>query len=151
MKVVFSEQFEQDLRYHFGKGKDLVEEIGFFFRRIKSSLFGFKRSIKFAYQRVRYGVDESMTWSLDSYLREHILKLLKQFLEQADGFVDLTYHKHPDGRTQKQWIEDMIKTFEQYEKLEDEDWMHMEKKAEFKKIKKEMKDLFGELFESLWW
>lgn len=104
------------------------------------------------FQLARYGVDDSMTYGLDSYLVDHIAKLLRQYLEDSSGVVDLKYSKHPDGRTQEQWVVDTIKAFEKYKELMDVDRrLTAKEERELLKFKEEMKDLFGELFESLWW
>lgn len=69
------EDIQIDIEYRIG-------EVRHFFRRIR-----------WAYQRARYGIDDSMLWGIDEYLIEHILDLVRAFRvaesyhERSKGFV----------------------------------------------------------------
>lgn len=122
------------------------------------------REIKWAIQRALYGIDESMTYDLDGYLVDHITKLLKQYKAQAEDYVDLEFHKDKSGKTQKQWLDEMIHAFETYKPasdmvcnyaIENNVDITQEMITKFSRIstrkRNKLKELFGELFESLWW
>ena len=122
------------------------------------------RSIKWAIQRAIYGIDDSMTYDLDSYLVRHIAKLLKQYKAQADDFVDLEFFKDKSGKTQKQWLDEMIHAFENYQNGTDmccdysiENNIDITGKmiSKFNRIstrrRNKLKELFSEFFNTLWW
>lgn len=122
------------------------------------------REIKWAIQRALYGIDDSMTYDLGSYLVEHIAKLLKQYKVQAGEYIDMEFNKDSKGKTQKKWLDEMIKAFEKYENgtdaccnysIETGEDIRKEMVEKFNRIstrrRNKLKELFGELFDTLWW
>lgn len=122
------------------------------------------RKIKWAIQRALYGIDDSMTYDLDHYLIDHIAKLLRQYKVQAEENVDLEFNKDSRGKTQKQWLDEMIGAFEKYENgtdaccnysIESGEVITKKMIAKFNRVatrrRNKLKELFGELFDTLWW
>lgn len=101
-----------------------------------------KRSIRFLYQRLTRGWDDSDTWSLDQPLAKLILPRLRRFNEIRGG--------HPSSLTEEEWntiLNKMIAAFEWYAS---EDRYGAD---EFENIKKHQEgiDLFAEWYAGLWW
>lgn len=116
----------------------------------------FFRRIKWAYQRARYGIDDSMLWGIDEYLTEHILDLVKAFR------VAETYHERSKGFVR--YLDTVEAAFDDYirwrnqdeasyianvvEQEPDYEWADIEKLRTAKRRK--LKVLFNKNFEALW-
>lgn len=103
-----------------------------------------KRSLRFVYQRVIRGFDDSETWSLDHSLAKLILPRLKQFNKIRTGY--------PSDITDEEWeaiLHEMIAAFEWF--ASDDRWnFGPEYEARFKKAQKGV-ELFAKHYHSLWW
>lgn len=107
---------------------------------MKDIIYKYKRKIKFLYQRVFRGWDDSDTWNLDYKIAEFTLPRLKRFKE--------LHNSYPVGLTEEEWIviiDEMIYSFEttlnediDYDKV---DWDKVERGYM----------LFGKYFRNLWW
>ena len=103
----------------------------------------FKRSVRFLYQRLTRGWDDTETWNLDARLSEHIIPRLKRFKE-----VNQCY---PPDLTPETWdivIDKMIFSFE-WTASPCEDRIMMDDKNSAKV--REGLDLFAKYFQHLWW
>lgn len=102
------------------------------------------RSIKFFYQRLTRGFDDSATWSLDIHLAGLILPRLKRFKE-------LNTHTYPNGLTPELWVEILDKMIFAFEYTLDESRMFGSKfdEAEYERVKEGL-SLFGQYFHALW-
>lgn len=67
-----------------------------------------KRNKKWEKQQKKYGgYDDRVAWSLNTFMTEQIYIWLKMYLNNADGFIDLTFYKFDiDGKilTEKEAI-----------------------------------------------
>ena len=96
--------------------------------------------MKWWYQKIRYGVNDSEMWSLDITIAKFILPKLKTFRNSTCGY--------PGNITQKKWeqkLDDMIfameYTINQFKQEYTEE--------DFKRIKKGFQ-AFGDYFNDLW-
>lgn len=102
----------------------------------------FKRSIRFLYQRLTRGWDDTETWNLDARLSEHIVPRLKRFKE-----INPCYPPDITSREWDQIIDKMIFSFEWtatevIDRAEDGETMA--------KVHEGV-ELFGKYFLHLWW
>jgi hypothetical protein len=100
-----------------------------------------KRDVKFVWQRLTRGWDDSETWSIDYSLSKIILPRLKRFTEVRCG--------HPYDMTDEEWQRDLGKMIAAFEFAgSDKRW-----EAEPEEYKKHQEgiDLFAKNFFSLWW
>lgn len=101
-----------------------------------------KRSIKFLWQRLTRGFDDSQTWNLDARLAEHILPRLKRFKEVNIGY--------PPDLTWEEWqaiLDQMIMAIEWHAS----DCVERDGSADrYFKVSEGM-ELFGRYFCHLWW
>lgn len=98
-----------------------------------------KRSIKFWWQRLTRGWDDSDTWSLDMTIAEFILPRLKKYREVNKG-IPYTFTKETWNAALDEMIYYMTCIANRYEDI-DIDW----DRAEIGKA------LFFKYFEDLWW
>lgn len=108
-------------------------------RKLKYSLV--KRRIKYLWQRLTRGWDDSDTWSLDSTIAEFVLPRLIRFKELNNG--------HPGNLTWDEWnniLDDMIWSMQA---IVDDKQYNYDKETD-ERIQKGL-DLFGEYFLGLWW
>jgi len=123
-------------------------------------LFEYGRQIKYAYQRVFNGYDETVTWDISSYLAEMLPKWMKTLKENKHGtpnsaFEGLPFENEDEGSysdesweiAKKRWesvLDEIIVGFETYR---DDQWLSEEgSRGKFDKAMK----LFVENFESFW-
>lgn len=94
--------------------EDLFDEKYPLYEKIADIIYckirNFFRPVKFAYQRVVRGFDESATWSVDYYLIEHTLKLLQEYKRIRFDFIAEREEFERD-------FELILKGFEGYKKL----------------------------------
>ncbi len=101
------------------------------------------QSVKFLYQRLTRGFDDSATWSLDIHLAGLILPRLKRFKE-------LNTHAYPNGLTPELWAEILDKMIFAFEFTVSDDKMFGKfDESEYEKCKEGLR-LFGEYFHALW-
>jgi hypothetical protein len=101
------------------------------------------RSVRFLYQRLTRGWDDSVTWSLDIHLAGLILPRLKRFKE-------LNTHAYPNGLTPESWAEIIDKMIYAFEFTMNEDKMFGKfNEAEYDRAKEGLQ-LFGQYFHALW-
>lgn len=101
------------------------------------------QSIKFFWQRLTRGFDDSATWSMDIHLAELILPRLKRFKE-------LNTHTYPNGLTPEEWniiLDKMIFSFAYT--LDDGRMFGAFEESEYEKAKEGL-GLFGQYFHALW-
>lgn len=105
----------------------------------------FKQKLKFLYQRLTRGWDDSDTWSLDTTIAEFTLPRLKRFKELNIG--------HPPELTSEEWDAILDKTIKAMELIATE-WDYKPctlSVSEEEVIIQEGLDLFGKYFRHLWW
>ena len=103
------------------------------------------RKIKFFFQRLTRGWDDSDTWSLDYTIAQFVLPRLKRFKELNIGA--------PSDLTEETWdeiLDKMIKAMENTIKQWDEDLTEEETEKMWEETEEGHK-LFGEYFSGLWW
>jgi hypothetical protein len=159
LKVVFTDSFMRDMRYHFGGGENFKESIEFFFSHIKDSIRDCKCWCIHAWQRVfNEGIDDTMTFSMDETLAYMIEKMLKQYLRDADGFIII-------DKRQREYIKECIKAFKDYTEFENfpmtkkEEKMlkenpkayFAEKDKQYNDLLRRMRKLFTKQYARLWW
>jgi hypothetical protein len=101
-----------------------------------------KRDIKFFFQRVYRGWDDSETWSLDSSLAKIVLPRLKRFRELYGG--------RPARLTTEEWaniIDEMIFAFEFH--TSEERWCCTDK-DKWNRVNNGL-ELFGKYYSHLWY
>lgn len=118
---------------------------------VESWLYCRVRSIKFLYQRLTRGFDDSATWSLDDHLAKLILPRLKRFKE-------LNTHAWPGGRgdpsdpaTPEAWhgmLDQMIFAFE-WHANDEKKYCSDYDEAEYQKVEEGLR-LFAKYFGALW-
>lgn len=101
-----------------------------------------KRSVRFFFQRLLRGWDDSETWSLDYSLAKIIAPRLKRFKEVTCG--------HPADSTEKQWNEDLDKMIAAFEFLGSEERWSNTDKNKWNEVQEGI-DLFSKHFINLWW
>lgn len=102
-----------------------------------------KRSIKFLYQRLTRGFDDSITWNLDARLAEHILPRLKRF-------KGITIAYPPELSSWDEWqvvLDKMIFALEWHSA----DCSERDNSVENYDKVVEGITLFGKFFGALWW
>jgi hypothetical protein len=110
------------------------------FRHNRLSLF--IRSLRFFFQRLTRGWDDSQTWNLDARFSEYMLPRLRRFRE--------IHCAYPCELTPEEWnaiLDKMIFAMEwlSTDMLEREETVEMWNKVQ------EGMELFGKFFTSLWW
>lgn len=102
--------------------------------------------IKFAWQRVFRGYDDSANWNLETYLADLINKITLDMAENGCGY--------PNGLNEKKWKEILQQIsfgFGSY--LEMSSGVYSFKDKEYKRLEKEFKKglkLFTEYYGNLW-
>lgn len=103
-----------------------------------------RRSIRFWFQRLTRGFDDSETWSLDWSLAQLILPRLRRFRELNNGY--------PYGESEKTWnnkLDKMIAAFEYF--ANGKQWeVSKDTMGELYKHKQSLK-LFAKYYDHLWW
>lgn len=103
------------------------------------NLYLLRRSIRFFYQRLTRGWDDSDTWSLDVTIAKFVLPRLKRFKELNNGF--------PYEETQESWnekLDDMIYAMEfELKQFDTNDY-------DMNRVNRGF-ELFGKHFHYLWW
>ena len=111
-----------------------------------------KRTDMWAEQRkICGGYDERVSWNLNTFMAEQIFTWLNIYLDNADGFVDLTFYKfNIDGEelTEKDAILKALSNLEFYLKYQDSD--NETEKECLSKIQ-EAFNIIGLIFPALWW
>ena len=111
-----------------------------------------KRNDMWAEQRkICGGYDERVSWNLNTFMAEQIFTWLNIYLDNADGFVDLTFHKFDiNGKklTEKEAIQKALSDLEFYLKYQDSD-AETEKEC-LSKIQ-EAFNIIGLISPALWW
>lgn len=104
-------------------------------------------SIKYAYQRVVRGYDDTAKWDLSTYLTSITIPVLKDMIDNASG--------HPHELTEQKWkdiLSEIIAGFElmdkEWDDLEEDDYIKNYKKNN-KQIEKSLK-LFAKWYRNLW-
>lgn len=100
-----------------------------------------KRSIRFFFQRLIRGWDDSETWSLDHSLAVVILPRLKRFRKLTVGT--------PGDLTQKEWYAILDQMIETFEFIASEKYWEANYK-DYERLSKGL-DLFREYYFTLWW
>lgn len=98
--------------------------------------------IKFAFQRMFRGYDDTAKWALNDYIADIAIPMLKHLVKNGVG--------NPVSTTDKQWKADlrkMIKGFEAYKKIQ---YSANPNFSKLDKIQTEGLRLFAENFSSLW-
>lgn len=110
--------------------------------KIKSIKRNLNRSVRFFWQRLTRGWDDSETWSLDYSLSKLIAPRLKRFKEVTCG--------RPADTTEQQWNEDLDKMIAAFEFLGSEErWSNYDKKK-WTEVQEGI-DLFAKNYIGLWW
>jgi hypothetical protein len=102
-----------------------------------------KNEIKWAYQRVKYGYDERVTWSIDYYLCEYIPIWIRK----------IKNHGHPIKTNQKEWndtLESIAVGFESGLKMLDSISIKNNEYKEWNKKFDEGMENFIQYFFQLW-
>ncbi len=110
-----------------------------------------KRLKKYKKQKEKYGFDSRETWNLDKMFAEWLYTRCTMYLKEADGIVDLEFHKFEyNGKTytQKQAIKKVIK-WSKYYVLHKFDCDETEQKAYKKMVK--AAELWAIIFPAMWW
>lgn len=103
------------------------------------------RNIKFLYQRLTRGFDDSETWDLDNTFRKWIVPRLKRLKEIQNGY--------PPQLTEEKWDEIIDKIIEGFDVelnpldkyINREDYLEAERKHN------EAAELFSLYLRNLWW
>jgi hypothetical protein len=106
----------------------------------------FLRRLKFFYQRMSRGFDDSVTWNLDGELAKLILPRLRRFKELHMG-----YPGEEQGMGQEEWedaLEKMIHAFEHY--ASEQKYSKVFPEDHYVTVDEGMK-LFAEYYGHLWW
>lgn len=101
-----------------------------------------KRSIKFFFQRLTRGWDDSDTWSLDYSLAKLIAPRLKRFKEVTGG--------HPGDMTEQEWNNTLDKMIAAFEFLGSEERWSNTDKNKWNEVQEGI-DLFAKHYVGLWW
>jgi len=106
-----------------------------------TKLRGIKRKVKFLWQRLTRGWDDSETWSLDITIAEHALPRLKELKKFSEETLERDdFHK------------DLAKIIEAFEIIaNDNDYACLSAIPEKEKIVKEGLRLFVENYQRMWW
>jgi len=102
-----------------------------------------KRSLRFFYQRLTRGWDDSEIWNLEAELARHILPRLRRFKQLNNGY--------PDSLTPEAWdeiLEEMIHAFNFRAANMDQ---QMDALAETHERVQKGLELFGKYYCHLWW
>lgn len=99
-----------------------------------------KRWNEYYEQRMKYGFDDSETWSLDSTIARFTLPRLKRFKELNGGY--------PSYLTEESWIDILQKIIDAFT-LYEKNSIPFNKNEE--KIIEEGLSLFAKYFRNLWW
>ena len=96
-------------------------------------------------QRIKYGFDDSETWSLTGTIAKFIIPRLERFIE-----IEKDIYKHNKRKNQKKYIKDLKKILKALNLIikDDESWLFTEE--EKKDLNKGLNKL-NKLFMSLWW
>jgi len=97
------------------------------------------RSVKFFWQRLTRGWDDSETWCLDAHLAKWLLPRLKRFKEVNCGY--------PPSLTSDKWDEKIDDIIFAMERVANEELMDT---ADHKRYDKGIK-AFSEYWRDLWW
>ena len=101
------------------------------------------RSVKYLFQRIFRGWDDSETWSLDCTIAEFVLPRLKRFKELNIGFP----HRIESPEKWDEILDKMIFALDKVTKqFDDEDWTEEDQR----KIRWGL-IAFGNYFRDLWW
>ena len=102
-------------------------------------LFRIRRRIKFCYQRLTRGFDDSELWSLDVTIAEFILPRLRVFRDYHNGY--------PHELDSNQWDSTIATMVEAFEHVVSDDYYSLENYKE--KVEPGLK-LFAKYFCNLW-
>ena len=137
---------------------------------IENKIYRIKQSIRFFFQRLRWGFDDSVTWSLDYEIAKFVLPRLKRFQELSRnnplfgvpmlGEENL-YNDEEFEKNVKEWDEIMSKMIIAFDGIVNESkfWDSIpenqidvrKEQEEFYRIRDEGLDLFRKYFQNLWW
>lgn len=143
MNIYIWERLDFMSRYYHSEGGVVLSPL----RQLK----GVYHAIKLAWQRARHGIDDSMMWSLDAYLTNHIHELLVRYLKDAEGVVDLD--TKTGELTDREFVTELIRRFETFQNVREQTtFITLEAREEAERSSREkLKMLFDPQFESLWY
>ncbi len=101
-----------------------------------------KRSIRFFFQRLTRGWDDSETWSIDYSVSKLIAPRLKRFKELTCGV--------PYGTSETEWHEQLDKMIAAFEFLGSEERWECMDKNKWNEVQEGI-DLFSKHYINLWW
>lgn len=107
---------------------------------IKRQFKNARRSVRFFFQRVRRGWDDSETWSLDFSLSQLILPRLKRFKTLRNSMII----------SDPEWDHDMDKMIKAFEFLGDEARWDCYDNAKWEEAQEGI-ELFAKNYTRLWW
>ena len=111
-----------------------------------------KRNDMWAEQRkICGGYDERASWNLNTFMVEQIFTWLHIYLDNADGFIDLTFYKFDiddEEVTERDAILQVLSDLEFYLKWQDSD---TETERECQLRIQEAFKILGTIFPALWW
>jgi len=105
------------------------------------------RDIKYAYQRARYGYDETANWDVADYFTPMLQKIIFNMAENKCGY--------PASLTQEKWTQILKQIAFGFGSLIEMDsgYYLLEDKAEYKRLEKEYKKgmkLFAKYYRNIW-
>ena len=114
------------------------------FFRTQTAVKRFKRSVRFLFQRMFRGFDDSETWCLNIAHAKWMVPRLERFIELHNGY--------PMELTPEKWIDILTKILEYFKNVRDDnvDIYDFEDKEEWKRHQ-ENEALYIKWREHLWW
>jgi hypothetical protein len=130
------------------------------------SLKQWGREIKWAWQRVFRGWDDTVTWNIDMHLNEVLPQWLRVLRDEGTGFPVCMYDHadwlrivegaKPEGSTERasgRWryiLSRMIAGFEAGQKLDQWEWRDENERQQLQAQLDEALKLFAEYYQALW-
>lgn len=110
------------------------------------------RNIVWQEERRIYGFDNRDTWSLNNAYYCWMFEHLKMYIDQADGFIDLNYHKfdyNGNEYTQKELILLLLENIEyilfHQDDMEELEW------TKLRELEREVADIWYMILPAMWW
>jgi len=127
----------------------------FFRYRICHIIDDAKYEVKWGFQRMFRGYDDTAFWSLDRYLLDIILPVLKEYRENGHGIAIVDgFEEKPFEEQEKEWhriLDSMINSFQML-KEDDEDFVIHDKEwyeKHYQQIQEGLQ-LFAKHYQTLW-